>query len=181
MRYSTLVWTNIYLVIPARKSEFFPTVAVLIWRHCVNRAAGIFERRFLCFLLLVNSTCKLRLLFWSNDWKPGAGGSSVHLRDAAGLQLNMAQVLLSRVLSFCRLPTRLFCSHATSPLTIREQEDGIRFTLQFIPIYTTITNDIPHTQEGENINILTIFGSQNVPVTFPKGLFGCPFNSSWFF
>uniref|UniRef100_W5UBJ5 Enoyl-CoA hydratase domain-containing protein 3, mitochondrial n=1 Tax=Ictalurus punctatus TaxID=7998 RepID=W5UBJ5_ICTPU len=38
----------------------------------------------------------------------------------------MSQVVFSRFSSFCRLSARRFCTQATSPLTIREQEDGIR-------------------------------------------------------
>ncbi|KAK3558228.1 hypothetical protein QTP86_013976 [Hemibagrus guttatus] len=38
----------------------------------------------------------------------------------------MSQVVFSRFSSFCRLSTRIFCTQTTSPLIIREQEDGIR-------------------------------------------------------
>ncbi|MCI4382110.1 hypothetical protein PGIGA_G00259870 [Pangasianodon gigas] len=38
----------------------------------------------------------------------------------------MSQVAFSRFSSFCRLSARMFCTQATSPLTISHQEDGIR-------------------------------------------------------
>ncbi|XP_053344373.1 enoyl-CoA hydratase domain-containing protein 3, mitochondrial [Clarias gariepinus] len=38
----------------------------------------------------------------------------------------MAQVGFSRFSSFCRLSWRMFCTRTTPPLTIRQQEDGIR-------------------------------------------------------
>ncbi|XP_060770342.1 enoyl-CoA hydratase domain-containing protein 3, mitochondrial [Neoarius graeffei] len=38
----------------------------------------------------------------------------------------MSQVVFSRFYSFCRLSRRMFCTQTTSPLILREQEDGIR-------------------------------------------------------
>ncbi|XP_053093126.1 enoyl-CoA hydratase domain-containing protein 3, mitochondrial [Pangasianodon hypophthalmus] len=38
----------------------------------------------------------------------------------------MSQVVFSRFSSFCRLSARMFCTQTTSPLTISQQEDGIR-------------------------------------------------------